>query len=52
MHFNLRTTDGISNSLSAAEKTALTLSTSVVGDGYAGVIDPGVQVGWAPAFRR
>ena len=41
----LNTTDGIYNSLSAAEKTALTLSTSVVGDGYAGVIDLGVQVG-------
>ena len=41
----LNTADGIYNSLSTAEKTALTLSTSVVGDGYAGVIDLGVQVG-------
>ena len=38
-------TDGIYNSLSAAEKAALTLTTTRRGDGYAGVIDLGVQLG-------
>ena len=41
----LNTTDGIYNSLSAAEKTALTLATAASGDGYAGIINLGVQVG-------
>ena len=37
--------DGIYNSLSAAEKAGLTLQTSKTSDGYAGVIDLGVNVG-------
>lgn len=37
--------DGIYNSLSAAEKSALTLQTSATDGGYAGVINLGVQVG-------
>jgi protocatechuate 3,4-dioxygenase beta subunit len=37
--------DGIYNSLSAAEKVALTLQTSKTADGYAGVIGLGVKVG-------
>jgi protocatechuate 3,4-dioxygenase beta subunit len=41
----LNTTDGIFDSLSAAEKAALTLQTSKTADGYAGIIDLGVQVG-------
>jgi hypothetical protein len=39
------TTDGIYNSLSEAEKTVLTLQASKDGDGYAGVINLGVNVG-------
>lgn len=39
------TRDGIYDSLSTAEKAALTLRTSKVSDGYAGVTDLGVQVG-------
>lgn len=38
-------TDGIYNSLSAAEKAALTLQASASGDGYAGAINLGVNVG-------
>jgi protocatechuate 3,4-dioxygenase beta subunit len=41
----VNTTDGIYNSLSAAEKVALTLQASPSGDGYAGVINLGVSVG-------
>ena len=41
----LNTTDGIYNSLTSAEKSALTLATSASGDGYAGIINLGVQVG-------
>ena len=41
----LNTSDGIYNSLSAAEKAALTLATSTTGEGYAGIINLGVQVG-------
>ena len=41
----LNTSDGIYNGLSAVEKAALTLATSVRGDGYAGIINLGVQVG-------
>ena len=41
----LNTRDGIYNSLSAAEKTALTLATSASGAGYTGIINLGVQVG-------
>ena len=41
----LNSTDGIYNSLSAAEKTALTLQANRDGDGYAGVINLGVRVG-------
>ena len=37
--------DGIYDSLSSTERTALTLQTSPSGDGYAGVIDLGVRVG-------
>ena len=37
--------DGIYNSLSASEKTGLTLQTSKTADGYAGVINLGVSVG-------
>jgi protocatechuate 3,4-dioxygenase beta subunit len=37
--------DGIYNSLSATEKTALTLQAAPSGAGYAGVIDLGVRVG-------
>jgi protocatechuate 3,4-dioxygenase beta subunit len=37
--------DGIYNSLSSAEKTALTLQTSKTADGYAGVINLAVSVG-------
>src|SRR6266480_720766 len=37
--------DGIYNSLSSAEKAALTLQTSKTSDGYAGVINLGVSVG-------
>jgi protocatechuate 3,4-dioxygenase beta subunit len=37
--------DGIYNSLSTAEKSALTLQTTSAGAGYAGVINLGVQVG-------
>ena len=39
------TTDGIYNTLSAAEKVALTLQTAPIGDGYAGVINLAVNVG-------
>ncbi|MGQ0649193.1 MAG: intradiol ring-cleavage dioxygenase [Gemmatimonadaceae bacterium] len=39
------TTDNIYNSLSAAEKTALTLQTTRATDGYSGVINLGVAVG-------
>ncbi len=39
------TRDGIYNSLSSAERTALTLATSASGAGYTGVIDLGVKVG-------
>lgn len=38
----LNTSDGIYNSLSASEKTALTLATMKTGDTYAGVINLGV----------
>jgi protocatechuate 3,4-dioxygenase beta subunit len=41
----VNTTDGIYNSLSSTEKTALTLQTTQSGDGYAGVINLGVSVG-------
>jgi protocatechuate 3,4-dioxygenase beta subunit len=41
----VNTTDGIYRGLSTAEKAALTLQTTRVGDGYAGVIDLGVKVG-------
>jgi len=41
----LNTTDGIYNSLSAAQKAALTLQTSKTADGYAGIINLGVNVG-------
>jgi len=41
----LNSTDGIYNSLSTAEKAALTLQTSATTDGYAGVINLGVKVG-------
>jgi protocatechuate 3,4-dioxygenase beta subunit len=41
----LNTTDGIYNGLTAAQKPALTLQTSKTADGYAGVINLGVQVG-------
>jgi protocatechuate 3,4-dioxygenase beta subunit len=41
----LNTTDGIYSGLSAAEKVALTLQTSVTDSGYAGIINLGVQVG-------
>jgi protocatechuate 3,4-dioxygenase beta subunit len=37
--------DGIYNSLSSTDKTALTLQTSKTADGYAGVINLGVAVG-------
>ena len=37
--------DGIYNSLSSTDKTALTLQTSKTSDGYAGVINLGVTVG-------
>jgi protocatechuate 3,4-dioxygenase beta subunit len=37
--------DGIYNSLSATEKTGLTLQTTKTADGYAGVINLGVSVG-------
>lgn len=41
----LNSTDGIYNSLPAAEKSALTLETTQTSTGYAGVINLGVQVG-------
>lgn len=41
----LNTNDGIYNSLSAAAKVALTLETTATTNGYAGVINLGVQVG-------
>jgi protocatechuate 3,4-dioxygenase beta subunit len=41
----LNTSDGIYNSLSAAEKAALTLQTTEVADGYRGVVGLGVQLG-------
>jgi protocatechuate 3,4-dioxygenase beta subunit len=41
----VNTTDGIYNGLSSAQKAALTLQTTASGDGYAGVITLGVQVG-------
>jgi protocatechuate 3,4-dioxygenase beta subunit len=41
----INTTDGIYNSLSATQKSALTLQASQSGDGYAGAINLGVQVG-------
>src|SRR2546426_4065119 len=41
----LNSSDGIYNSLSTTEKAALTLQASASGDGYAGVINLGVQVG-------
>jgi hypothetical protein len=37
--------DGIYNSLSTADKTGLTLQTSKTTDGYAGVVNLGVNVG-------
>jgi protocatechuate 3,4-dioxygenase beta subunit len=40
----LNTTDGIYNSLTAAEKVALTLQTTKTTDGYSGVINLGVSV--------
>lgn len=39
------TTDGIYNSLSTAEKSALTLQSTPDGTGYSGIINLGVQVG-------
>jgi protocatechuate 3,4-dioxygenase beta subunit len=41
----LNSTDGIYNSLSAAQKSALTLATTSTADGHAGVINLGVAVG-------
>ena len=41
----INTTDGIYNSLSATQRSALTLQASQSGDGYAGSINLGVQVG-------
>lgn len=41
----LNATDGIYDSLSAAEKSALTLEASTTSDGYAGVINLGVELG-------
>lgn len=41
----LNGSDGIYNSLSSAEKSALTLETTPDGTGYSGVINLGVQVG-------
>jgi hypothetical protein len=41
----INTTDGIYNSLSSTQKSALTLRASQSGDGYAGTINLGVQVG-------
>jgi protocatechuate 3,4-dioxygenase beta subunit len=41
----VNTTDGIYNSLSAAQKSALTLQATKTTDGYAGIITLGVQVG-------
>jgi protocatechuate 3,4-dioxygenase beta subunit len=41
----INTTDGIYNSLSSTQKSALTLQASPSGDGYAGTINLGVQVG-------
>ncbi len=41
----LNSTDGIYNSLSSVEKSALTLQPIASGDGYAGVINLGVHVG-------
>jgi protocatechuate 3,4-dioxygenase beta subunit len=41
----VNTTDGIYNSLSAAQKSALTLRATKTADGYAGIITLGVQVG-------
>ena len=40
-----KTNDGIYNGLSSSAKTALTLQTTQVGNGYAGTIDLSVQVG-------
>jgi protocatechuate 3,4-dioxygenase beta subunit len=40
----LNSTDGIYNSLTTAQKAVLTLQTSQSGDGYAGVINLGVQI--------
>jgi len=39
------TSDGIYNSLTAAQKTVLTLQTTKTSDGYAGIINLGVNVG-------
>lgn len=41
----LTSTDGIYNSLSSTDKAALTLQTATTTDGYAGIINLGVQVG-------
>lgn len=41
----LNSTDGIYNSLSASEQSALTLQTTQNGSGYAGVINLGVRIG-------
>jgi protocatechuate 3,4-dioxygenase beta subunit len=41
----VNTTDGIYNSLSSAQKSALTLQATKTADGYAGIITLGVQVG-------
>jgi protocatechuate 3,4-dioxygenase beta subunit len=41
----VNTTDGIYNSLSSAQKSALTLQATRTSDGYSGVITLGVQVG-------
>jgi hypothetical protein len=41
----INTTDGIYSSLSSTQKSALTLQASKSGDGYAGTINLGVQVG-------
>ena len=41
----LNTTGGIYNSLTSAQKSALTLQTTKSGDGYLGIISLGVSVG-------
>jgi hypothetical protein len=43
--YTLNTNDGIYNSLTSAQKSALTLATTTTADGYAGVINLDVSVG-------